>query len=146
MMIINGNDLVLGRLASYVAKQALKNEKEEFSIVNAENVVVSGDKTAILSRYRFLVRVGDLYKGPFIQRMPDRLFRRTVRGMLPMNTTRGRVAFKRIMAYVGEPASLKGTNVDIKELEKFHKKGLKDQKYMTLKNISEQIGMKIKVD
>ncbi len=144
MMIIDGENLVLGRLASYAAKQSLMNENEEYSIINAEKVVVSGDKKAIVERYKFLVRVGDIYKGPFIPRMPDRLLRKTVKGMLPMNRTKGREAFKRVMAYVGRPESLKGKMVDAKALEKFHKSRLKDQKYMVLKDVSEQIGMKIK--
>ncbi|MCK5299768.1 MAG: 50S ribosomal protein L13 [Candidatus Aenigmarchaeota archaeon] len=143
MQIIDGKDLVLGRLASYVAKRALSEDKETFNIINAENIVISGSKKMVLDRYKFLVEVGDIYKGPFISRMPDRLFRRAVKGMLPMNTTRGREAFKRIMAYIGE-SELKGTKVSSKDLEKFHKKNLKDQKYVLLKDLSELIGMKIK--
>ena len=144
MMIIDGENLVLGRLASFAAKEALANEKEEYSIINAEKVVVSGSKTAIIKRYKFLVEVGDIYKGPFIPRMPDRLLRKTIKGMLPMNRTKGREAFRRVMAYVGSPESLKGKMVDAKLLKKFHKINLKDQKYMMLKDVSEQIGMKIK--
>ena len=144
MMIIDGENLVLGRLASCAAKEALANEKEEYSIINAEKVVVSGSKTAIIKRYKFLVEVGDIYKGPFIPRMPDRLLRKTIKGMLPMNRTKGREAFRRVMAYVGSPESLKGKMVDAKLLKKFHKINLKDQKYMMLKDVSEQIGMKIK--
>ena len=41
-MIVDANNLVLGRMATHVAKELLKGEKVD--IVNCEKVVVSGSR------------------------------------------------------------------------------------------------------
>ena len=48
-MIINANNLILGRLASFAAKQALLGEKIE--IVNSEETVIIGSKKVIYAKY-----------------------------------------------------------------------------------------------
>ena len=45
MKIIDGENAVMGRLASYVAKQALQGE--EISIVNCNKVLITGNKKFI---------------------------------------------------------------------------------------------------
>ncbi len=45
MKIIDGKDAVLGRLASYAAKEALKGE--EVIIVNCKEVIITGNKKDI---------------------------------------------------------------------------------------------------
>ena len=45
MKIIDGNDAILGRLASFVAKNAL--EGEEIVVLNCEKVVITGNKKRI---------------------------------------------------------------------------------------------------
>jgi large subunit ribosomal protein L13 len=144
MIIIDGRDLILGRIASYVAKRLLDNRDEQISLINAEKIVVSGSKKAIEKRYSFMREVGDIYKGPFFPRMSDRIVRRTIRSMLPFKKTTGREAFKRVMVYIGEPKELSGDKVDGKDLLKFNKSILKDQKYRTLAQISECLGRPIK--
>jgi large subunit ribosomal protein L13 len=42
MKIINAEDTILGRLASYIAKEALKGES--FIILNCEKAIISGRK------------------------------------------------------------------------------------------------------
>ena len=46
MKIVNGENAVMGRLASYVAKEAMKGE--EFAVVNCEKVIITGDKKAFI--------------------------------------------------------------------------------------------------
>ena len=42
MKIIDGKGAILGRLASYAAKQALKGE--EIVVLNCEEVIITGNK------------------------------------------------------------------------------------------------------
>ena len=50
MKVIDGTNAVLGRLASYAAKQALLGE--EIVIVNCEKVIITGNRQNILEDFR----------------------------------------------------------------------------------------------
>ncbi len=104
-MIIDATDLILGRMASFVAKKALLGEK--IDIINCENAVITGNKDFILAKYRQRRQRGIPLKGPFYPRMPDRLVRRAIRGMLNYKKPRGREAFERIMCYINIPEQFK---------------------------------------
>ncbi len=103
MKVIDGKNAVLGRLASYVAREALKGE--EFAVVNCEQIIITGNKENIqegLEAKRG--RVGSTQKGPKVSRTSEKIVKRTIRGMLPnYRTGRGRDALKRIKCYVGVP-------------------------------------------
>ena len=49
MKVIDGTNAVLGRLASYAAKQALQGE--EIAIVNSEQIIITGNKKNIKAHY-----------------------------------------------------------------------------------------------
>ncbi|MBN1792520.1 50S ribosomal protein L13 [Candidatus Woesearchaeota archaeon] len=106
MKVIDASNQILGRVASAAAKQALLGE--DVAITNAEKAVISGRKDFVFARYKQRRERGVPRKGPFLPRMPDRFVRRAVRGMLPMDKTRGRDAFKRIMCYIGVPKEFEG--------------------------------------
>jgi large subunit ribosomal protein L13 len=99
--VIDASGLVLGRAASLIAQRLLLGE--EIVIINADRAVVVGSRESVLSRFKEYRARGSVRKGPFYPRRPDRIFRRTVRGMLPYHHQRGRDAFKRVMTYVGLP-------------------------------------------
>ncbi|MGC8848884.1 MAG: 50S ribosomal protein L13 [Candidatus Bathyarchaeia archaeon] len=108
-IIIDGENAILGRLASLAAKKAL--EGREVVIVNAEKVAVSGTKDRVLRdvRRRFRTRtLGSLEKAPVHYRRPDRYVRRAVRGMLPWKQAKGKEAYKRVKVYIGVPPELAG--------------------------------------
>lgn len=92
---------VLGRLATQAAQDVL--DGSEVVIVNCEEAIVTGDKNTILERYKTKYETGTQRKGPHFPRVPDRLVKRTVRGMLPYDQPRGRNAYKRLRCYIGEP-------------------------------------------
>ncbi|MFH1053004.1 MAG: 50S ribosomal protein L13 [Candidatus Woesearchaeota archaeon] len=108
-MIINGENLIVGRVATVVAKRALLGDK--IDIVNCEKMVITGKRDEIISRYQTARKRGIHTKGPFIKRHPDRFVRRIIRGMLPYKQTRGRVAFKNIMCYIGVPDVFNGKEI-----------------------------------
>ncbi len=103
MKIIDGKNAILGRLASYSAKEALKGE--DIIIVNCEQAIITGSRKNIQSEFEATRnRVGSTQNGPKISRSSEKIVKKTIRGMLPnYRTGRGRVAFKRIKCYVGVP-------------------------------------------
>ena len=106
-VIIDATGLVLGRMATDVAKRAKKGEN--IHIVNAEKAIIVGSsKKAIQERYTFKREVGTARKGPFFPREPHLIVQRTVRGMLPYQKSDGRAAYHRIKAYIGVPKELAG--------------------------------------
>ena len=104
-MIVDAKDTVLGRLSSYVAKQALLGKRIE--VINCEESVISGKKYVILENYIRKLHRGAPTKSPYFYKKPDRLVKRTIRGMLPFKRARGRSAFKNIKCYIGVPENLK---------------------------------------
>lgn len=103
MKIIDGKNAILGRLASYVAKEALKGE--EIAVLNCEQIIITGRKQDIEKKFKeSRGRVGHSQKGPKISRVPHLIVKRAMRGMLPDHRSgRGRQAFKRIKCYKGIP-------------------------------------------
>lgn len=104
--VIDASDLVLGRAASLIAKRLLNGET--IVVVNAEKSVVTGGRTQAIAHYTEARARGSVRSGPHFPRYPDRIFRRTVRGMLPHLQTRGKVAFRRLEVYIGVPTEYAG--------------------------------------
>jgi LSU ribosomal protein L13P len=141
MRVIDASNLIMGRLCSYVAKQLLTSE-EEIVIVNAEKVMITGRKESILERFKTERDVGSVRKGPRFPKEPDRILRRTVRGMLPMKTSRGKNAFKRLRVYVSIPEEFKNSKIEV--LEELKNKHINN--VISLLEVSRQLGSKVKVN
>jgi large subunit ribosomal protein L13 len=123
MKILEGKDAILGRLASYAAKEALQGE--DIAIVNCEQIIITGNKKDIegyLASKR--KRVGSTQKGPKVSRTSEKIVKRTIRGMLPnYRTGRGRVALKKIKCYVGVPKEFEaGKRMIVAEKSDFQSK------------------------
>lgn len=103
--VIDADGLILGRMASKVAKRLLNGE--EIIIVNAEKAVLSGKRKNKLMEAKEFLKVGYPEKGPFHHRRPDMIVRRTVRGMLPYKQPKGKQAYKRLKVFIGNPEELK---------------------------------------
>lgn len=137
-MIINAENLILGRLAAAVAKQALQGEKVD--VINVEKAVVTGKPAEVLERYKQKFNRGYALSGPYFQRHPEKLVRRTIRGMLPYKQEKGKKAFKIIRCYIGVPEEFKGKKSET--VEKANVKNIKKTKYLTIKQISQSLGWK----
>ncbi len=133
--IIDADGAVLGRLCTVVAKRLLKGE--EIAVVNSEKAIVTGKKTMVKNHYRHEREVGTYRKGPFYPRMPDRLVKRTVRGMIPYQSPHGRAAYRRLKCYIGIPIALANQPV-----EKVPSAQKKVANYMTIQEISQFLGAK----
>lgn len=137
-MIINAENLVVGRIATISAKKALNGEK--IDIVNCEKAILTGSRANIFAKYRRKISLGVPLKGPYFPRRADMMVRRIIRGMLPYKNERGRNAFKRIMCYIGVPDKLKDQKMET--IEDANVKKLTNLKYVTIKEVSEHIGAK----
>lgn len=137
-MIIDATNLVLGRLATKVAKAALLGEKVD--IVNCENAVITGSRASVIAKYKRKRELGAPLKGPYFPRVADRFVRRIIRGMLPYKKTKGRDAFQRVMCYIGVPDDFKDKKFDsIKEADASK---LPTLKYTTVKDVCKTLGSK----
>lgn len=109
-MIIDGEGLILGRLASIVSKKLL--DGEEITILNAEKIIISGTKDWAYAKYKQRIDRASISNprrmGPKYPRRPDDIFRRTVRGMLPYKQAKGRDAYKSLKVYLGVPQEFEG--------------------------------------
>ena len=108
--IINAEGLILGRMASKVAKKLLNGE--EVIIVNAEKSVLSGKKKSKVAEAKQFLEVGAPERGPFHYRRPDRIMRKTIQGMLPIKQPKGKTAFKRLRVFMGVPEDFKDQKAD----------------------------------
>jgi large subunit ribosomal protein L13 len=101
---IDAENAILGRMSSEVAKYLL--EGYEVNILNCEKAVISGKKHSVLRDYKDIQKKHthtNPRRGPFHPKRPDRLVRKTVRGMIPWKKPRGKQAFHRLMTYIGIP-------------------------------------------
>jgi len=101
--IIDGKNVILGRLASYAAKEALKGE--DIIILNCDQIIITGNKKDIEENFKIKrSRVGSSQKGPKHSKTSEKIVKRTIRGMLPDHRKgRGKIAYKKIKCYVGIP-------------------------------------------
>jgi large subunit ribosomal protein L13 len=103
-------------------------------------VVISGSKFYTISEYRERMERGSTSYGPHFPKRPERILKRTVRGMLPYKRSRGKDAMARLKVHVGVPLELHDkemTNVDEASMKR-----LSSNKYMRLGDLSTKIGGK----
>lgn len=94
----------MGRLASIVAKFILNGNK--VVVVRCEGINMSGNFYRNKLKYLKFLRLRCNVKpsrGPFHFRAPGKIFWRTVRGMVPHKTERGKAALKRLQTFEGIP-------------------------------------------
>jgi large subunit ribosomal protein L13 len=137
-MIIDAENLIVGRLGTIVAKKALMGENVD--IVNCEKAVIVGKKEEILRRYKEKKDRTTVFKGPFMRKMPDRFVRRIIRGMLPIEKTRGREAFKRVMCWIEVPDKFK--NEKIEKIDSINVLNTRNIKYLQVEKICKYLGKK----
>ena len=106
--VVDASGLVLGRAASLIAKRLLNGET--IVVVNAEKSVVTGSRAQVVAHYTAARARGSVRSGPHFPRYADRIFRRTVRGMLPHLKTRGKIAYRRLAVHIGTPPELQGVS------------------------------------
>lgn len=106
MIVIDGRDHLMGRLASVVAKNLLNGSR--IVVVRCEEIVISG---AIYRAQRKEMQwrhkkhlTNPTRSGPWHVRAPALRFHRVVRGMLPHKLARGAAALANLKVFDGCPA------------------------------------------
>lgn len=111
--VIDAEDLVLGRLATEVARLLRGTHKPTFAphvdggdhviVVNADKVVLSADKAGTKRVWRHSGYPGGISSRSYadeLARSPEDAIRRTVRGMLPKNRL-GAAMLGKLKVYAG---------------------------------------------
>ncbi|MBI2105608.1 50S ribosomal protein L13 [Candidatus Woesearchaeota archaeon] len=137
-MIINAENLILGRLASFAAKESLIGN--EIKIINCNNAVIIGSRKNILSEYKKDSERKTPRKGPFIPRTTERFVKRVIRGMLPRDRNKGREALKRIRCYKLIPESLK--NKETISLDKINVHKTDNINFIRVQEVCKHLGGK----
>lgn len=138
-IVVDGKGQILGRLASIVAKKLLEGKR--VVVLNAQDIVVSGDPVMVIQAYkRTVLGVRSHYSHrlrPKRPRSPVRLFKATVRGMLPKRNRRGREALRRLRVYIGVPKEYQGA-----ETVRFQEADASrlSRSYVTLGRIARELG------
>lgn len=138
-MIVDAKDLILGRLASRIAKKLLGGE--EVTIVNAEMAVLSGRRKSMFTEYEDWTKIRNLVdptQGPFHPKKPEDLVRKAVRGMLPMKKAKGRKAYERLKAYSETPTHLRGKERETIPEAKLDQLGT--SRFIRVRELSEHLG------
>ena len=128
--IIDASDLVLGRLASFLATRLMGKHKssycpnidcgDHFVIINAKNVKMTGNKLEQKVLYKHTGYPGGLkettYKDILNSKNPEKLVKLSVKRMMPKGTL-GREQFKKLYVYAEEKHphdAQKPENIDFK--------------------------------
>ena len=130
-MIIDAKNQIVGRIATFAAKQALLGQKVD--IINSEDAIMTGSKENIQAKYKERRKKGGPHHGPYYARLPDRIVRRIIRGMLPYKQERGKKAFARVMCYIGTPKDVEGQQTKVPGAD-YTK--LRTAQYLTIQKIA----------
>jgi len=133
-VVVDARDCILGRVASQVAERALEGER--IAVVNAEQAVITGGEEQLTEKYRER-RAHGSDRGPHYPKRPDRIFKRSIRGMVPYKRPRGREALENVRVYVGNPYD-EAERLDDTSLDR-----LSNIRFVTLGEISDSLGANV---
>ena len=133
--VVDARDCILGRVASQVAERALDGER--IAVVNAEETVITGSDEDVMDVFEQRAELGS-DSGPYYPKRPDRIMKRSIRGMLPYKRPRGREAFEGVRVYVGNPFEDDGEILDDTSLDR-----LSNIKFVQLGEVSENLGANV---
>jgi len=134
-LVVDASDCVMGRVATQVAERALAGDR--VAVVNAEDTVITGRREDILSKYEDRAELGS-DRGPAYPRRPDRIFKRTIRGMLPYKQDKGREALSNVRVYIGNP-----NDMDAEVLSDTSIDRLSTTRFVTLGSVAAHLGANV---
>ena len=131
-IVVDARDCIFGRVASQVAERVLDGER--VAVVNAERAVITGGEEDVMETFKTRREVGS-DQGPAYPKRPDGILKRSIRGMLPYKTSRGREAFESVRVYMGNPYDDDGEVLEGTSLDR-----LSNIKFVSLGEVSETLG------
>jgi large subunit ribosomal protein L13 len=142
-IVVDGSNCISGRLCSKVSKLLMQGNR--VSVVNAEKVMISGNKYEVIDSYKKTLEISSVTNpihGPFHPRRPDTIITRMIRGMVPKRKPSGIQAFKRLRVYIGIPEDLKNSTIKAFDDTKITKQ---ESFYISMGEVAKQIGWKGRV-
>jgi len=139
-IVVDGSNCISGRLCSKVSKLLLQGNR--VSVVNAEKVMVSGNRYEVIESYKKRLEVSSVtnpINGPFHPRRPDTIITKMIRGMVPKRKSSGIESFKRLRVYIGVPNELKNSTLKIFDDAKITRQ---ESFYISMSDVAKQIGWK----
>lgn len=104
-VVVDAKGHMMGRMAAVIAKQLLSGQR--VVVVRAEEVVLSGllynRRVEYLEWKNKISNCNPRKGGPYHFKAPAKLLWRTIRGMLPHKTPRGKAALERLKVFEGCP-------------------------------------------
>ena len=140
LVVVDAANCVSGRICSKVSKLLLQGNR--VSVVNAEKVMISGNKYEIIESYKKRLEVGSIINpihGPFHPRRPDTIITKMIRGMVPKRKPSGIHAFKKLRVYIGVPDELKNSAMQTFDDAKITRP---ESFYTSMSDVAKQIGWK----
>ena len=137
-LIVDGTNLVAGRLSSNVAKLLLQGNR--VTIVNCEKILISGSKRNIIQNYKDFLSISSILHpehGPYHPPRPDTIIARMVRGMLPKKKPSGDAALRRLRTYVGVPKGLGATTKTVFDNAKITRP---QSNYTSMSDLAQEVG------
>ena len=132
-IIIDAKNANLGRVSSIAAKNAISGN--DVVVVNCKDAIITGNEKDILEKYRKLHDMGrgGSIKGPKVIKIPYRIVKRAIRGMLPDHRKGfGRIAFKKVSCYDECPE-------EFKDKEKMSFEKPKHNKYIRISKLIDKV-------
>jgi large subunit ribosomal protein L13 len=130
-LLVDAEGQTVGRLASKVAKLVRGKHKPNFTphadcgdnviVINAEKISFSGTKLVNKEYVRYTGYPGGqrtLTAQELMQRNPQRVVEKAIKGMLPKNTL-GRNLFTNVKVYVGAEHKQQAQNPEVINLDSF---------------------------
>jgi large subunit ribosomal protein L13 len=136
--VIDGKDLIVGRLCTYIAKKSLQGHS--FEVINIDQTIFTGNRVQIFARFKQARERGRTHWGPYIGRSAKDLFKRSLKNMLPIRTTRGQEAMKRIKVYKGVPERFKDVEKETLQIANVSK--VPNLKFIRLEELTKFLGGK----
>jgi large subunit ribosomal protein L13 len=140
LIVVDAANCISGRLCSKVSKLLLQGNR--VSVVNAEKVMLSGNKYEIIESYKKRLEIGSIINpihGPFHPRRPDTIITKMIRGMVPKRKSSGMQAFKKLRVYIGVPDELKNSTMQTFDDAKITRP---EAFYTSMSDVAKQIGWK----
>jgi large subunit ribosomal protein L13 len=137
-IVVDGTDLLAGRLSSNVAKMLLEGNR--VTIVNCEKIMISGSKKNIVKNYKDFLAVASILHpehGPYHPRRPDTMIAKMVRGMLPRKKPSGQAAHKRLRTYIGVPSEFRSSKKTVFDNAKITRPVAN---YTTMSDLAKEVG------
>ena len=137
-ILIDGNDMILGRLGSFVSKKLLLGYT--IKIVNCKKIILIGTKSFLVKKYKAKLQNRVVKQGPYYSRLPCNIVKRSFRNMLPYKNKRGKEALLNLRCFNSVPSTLINSKKTLVENAKVNKSNI--FKFIKIEELCKILGYK----